>query len=117
MTENTDFFISPQYLLPPMSRIFFSKLMQMKTSLRVPSRSGSAWKYGSMHDGEVGHVRLELVAHLVEAARQDEHVADEVGMPRRLGDRAHCETVVQIGSGEQVLHVELLPAQVLTVLA
>ena len=36
-TENIPFFISPEYSVPPINTIFFSKLMMVKFSFRIPS--------------------------------------------------------------------------------
>jgi len=48
MTVKIDFLISPAYWVPPMSTIFWPKWITMKTSERVPSTSGTAWKLGAL---------------------------------------------------------------------
>ena len=47
MTVNIDFFISPAYRVPPIRTTFLPKLMTTKVPVRVPCRSGSAWKSGA----------------------------------------------------------------------
>ena len=44
ITPNIDFFISPAYSVPPIKTIFRVKSIRIKTSVLVPSISGSALK-------------------------------------------------------------------------
>ena len=44
ITPNIDFFISPAYSVPPIKTIFRVKSIRIKTSVLVPSISGSATK-------------------------------------------------------------------------
>ena len=48
MTVKIDFLISPAYCVPPTRTSRSAKFSTMKTSDRVPSTSGSAWKPGAL---------------------------------------------------------------------
>ena len=74
----------------------------MKVRVRVPWRSGSAWKSGASitvkSGAEVGQLRRQLA---------DEHVAGEEGVPGVGRDEADRQPVGRIGAGEEILDEHL----------
>ena len=79
----------------------------MNVSELVLSSSGTAWKRGSVDDGEARLVLGELVG-----LRHEEHVAREDRVPGALGDHPDRHAIFGIGSDEHVLHEHVAPAEI-----
>ena len=90
-----------------MRAIRLAKLRRMKTSERVPSRSGTAWKSGAATMGELG-----LVVEQFLVGRPDEKLAGEQGVVGPLADHADRQAMRRVGPAEGVLDPDLAPPEV-----
>ena len=100
---NTDFFISPAYLVPPIRISLSVKFTAITVSLRQPWRAGSAREARQVDDRVV---RDEVLQRRLLGA--DQHRPDEEVMPCQFGDDADVHPVIGLRPTVQILHEQLV---------